>query len=152
MIVGGRSNGRSKRRASSFTRCGQISTLHQRSNGCDLIAPFRSNDAYLGPLIAMRPLDQRLRPIFSLNKIVLRERKLALGFSRLIELFRHHNSSVITWIYNLNSYLISLIFMLILCNYDACYRNFMNFLHWNTILLKFIFMHKLGIIICLMDD
>ena len=37
---------------------------------------------------------------------------------------------MITCIYNLNSYLISLIFMLILCNYDACYLNFMNFLHW----------------------
>ena len=60
--------------------------------------------------------------------------------------------SLITCIYNLNSYLISLIFMLILCNYDACYLNFMNFLQWNGILLKFIFMHKLGIIICLIDD
>ena len=59
---------------------------------------------------------------------------------------------VITCIYNLNSYLISLLFMLILCNYDACYLNFMNFLHCNAILLKFIFMHKLGIIICLIDD
>ena len=54
---------------------------------------------------------------------------------------------MIACIYNLNSYLISLIFMLILCNYDACYLNFMNFLHWNVILLKFIFMHTLGIII-----
>ena len=30
---------------------------------------------------------------------------------------------LITCIYNLNSYLISLIFMLILCNFDACYLN-----------------------------
>ena len=57
-----------------------------------------------------------------------------------------------TCIYNLNSYYISLIFMLILCNYDACYLNFMNFLHWNAIILKFIFMHKLGIIMCFIDD
>ena len=61
-------------------------------------------------------------------------------------------ASLITCIDNLNSYLISLIFMLILCNYDACYLNFMNFLHWYAITLKFIFMHKLGIIICLIDD
>ena len=60
--------------------------------------------------------------------------------------------ALITCIYNLNSYLISLTFMLILCNYDACYHNFMNFLHWYAITLKFIFMHKLGIIICLIDD
>ena len=59
---------------------------------------------------------------------------------------------VITCIYNLNSYLISLIFMLILCNYDACYLNFMNFLHWNDILLKFIFMHNLGLIMSFLDD
>ena len=59
---------------------------------------------------------------------------------------------LITCIYNLNSYLISLIFMLILCNYDACYLNFMNFLHWYAILLKFIFMHKLGLIMCFLDD
>ena len=40
---------------------------------------------------------------------------------------------LITCIYNLNSYLVSLIFMLILSNYDACYLDFMNFLHWNDI-------------------
>ena len=55
---------------------------------------------------------------------------------------------MITCIYNLNYYLISLIFMLILCNYDACYLNFMNFLHWYATTLKFIFMYKLGIIMC----
>ena len=60
--------------------------------------------------------------------------------------------ALITCIYNLNSYLISLIFMLILCNYDACYLNFMNFLHGYAILLKFIFMHKLGLIMCFLDD
>ena len=60
--------------------------------------------------------------------------------------------AVITCIYTLNSYLISLIFMLILCNYDECYLNFMNFVHWNNTLLKFIFMHKLGMMICLIDD
>ena len=59
---------------------------------------------------------------------------------------------VITCNYNLNSYLISLIFMLILCNNDACYLNFMNFLHWYAIILKFIFMHKLGLIMCLFYD
>ena len=59
---------------------------------------------------------------------------------------------MITCIYDLNSYLISLIFMLILCKYDACYLNFMNFLHWYVILLKFIFMHKLGLIMCFIDD
>ena len=41
----------------------------------------------------------------------------------------HHKiiGPLITCIYNLNSYLISLIFMLILCNYDACYLNFYEF-------------------------
>ena len=34
---------------------------------------------------------------------------------------------VITYIYNLISYLILLISMLILCNYDACYLNFHEF-------------------------
>ena len=29
---------------------------------------------------------------------------------------------------------------------------FMNFLHWYVILLKFIFMHKLGLIMCFLDD
>ena len=59
---------------------------------------------------------------------------------------------VTTCIYNLNSYLISLIFMLILCNYDARYLNFMKFLHWNVILLKFIFMHNLGLIMSFLED
>ena len=67
----------------------------------------------------------------------------------LIEL---DSGPLITCIYNLNSYLISLTFMLILCNYDSCYLNFMNFLHWYAIKLKFIFMHKLGIIMCFLDD
>ena len=40
-----------------------------------------------------------------------------------------NHGPLITCIYNLNSYLILLIFKLILCNYDACYLNFMNFLH-----------------------
>ena len=53
---------------------------------------------------------------------------------------------LITCIYNLNYYLISLIFMLILCNYDACNLNFMNFLHWYAILLKLIFMPYLGLL------
>ena len=52
-------------------------------------------------------------------------------------------ASWITCIYNLNSYLISLIVMLILYNYDACYLDFMNFLHLNAILLMFIFLHKI---------
>ena len=34
---------------------------------------------------------------------------------------------LITCIYNVSSYLISLILMLILCNYDACYLNFYEF-------------------------
>ena len=29
---------------------------------------------------------------------------------------------------------------------------FMNFLHWYAILLKFIFMHKLGLIMFFLDD
>ena len=58
---------------------------------------------------------------------------------------------MITCIFNLNSYLISLIFMLILYNYDACYHSFMNFLHWYAILLKSIFMHYLGLIIYFID-
>ena len=28
----------------------------------------------------------------------------------------------------------------------------MNFLHWNVILLKFIFMHNLGLIMSFLDD
>ena len=42
--------------------------------------------------------------------------------------------------------------MLILCDYDACYHSFMNFLYWQAILLKFIFMHKLGLIMYFIDD
>ena len=41
--------------------------------------------------------------------------------------------------------------MVILCNYDACYHSFMNFLHWYAILLKAIFMHYLGLIMCFID-
>ena len=58
---------------------------------------------------------------------------------------------LITCIFNLNSYLIQLIFMLILCNYDACYLSFMNFLNWYAILLKSMFMHYLGLIMCFMN-
>ena len=32
--------------------------------------------------------------------------------------------------------------MLILCNYDAGYHIFMNFLHWRAILLKSIFLRR----------
>ena len=46
---------------------------------------------------------------------------------------------------------ISLIFMIILCNYHACYHSFMNFLHWFAILLKSIFLHYLGLIMCFID-
>ena len=41
--------------------------------------------------------------------------------------------------------------MLILCNYDACYHSFMNFLHWHAILLNSIFLHYLGLIMCFID-
>ena len=41
--------------------------------------------------------------------------------------------------------------MLILCNYDASYHSFMDFLHWYAILLKSIFMHYLGLIICFIN-
>ena len=58
---------------------------------------------------------------------------------------------LITCIYHFNSYLIQPIFMLILYNYDACYHSFMNFLHWYAILLKSIFMHYLGLIMCFID-
>ena len=37
------------------------------------------------------------------------------------------NGVVITCIFNLNSYLILLIFILILCDYDACYHIFYEF-------------------------
>ena len=58
---------------------------------------------------------------------------------------------LITCIYNFNSYLISLIVMLILGNYDSCYHSFMNFLHWYAILLKSIFLHYLGLIMSFID-
>ena len=76
-------------------------------------------------------------------------------FSSRLSLFSNPISylqkGLITCIYNLNSYLISVIFMLILCNYDACYLNFMNFLHWYGILLNFIFMPNLGLIMSFMN-
>ena len=58
---------------------------------------------------------------------------------------------VITYIFNLKYYHIKLILMLILCNYDACYRSFMNSLHWHVILLKSTFWHYLGLIMCFVD-
>ena len=47
--------------------------------------------------------------------------------------------------------MLMLIIMLILCTYDACYRSFMNFLHLYAILLKFIFVHNLGLIMYFND-
>ena len=41
--------------------------------------------------------------------------------------------------------------MLILCNYNACYHSFMNFLYWYAILLKFIFMYYLGLMFDLLQ-
>ena len=41
--------------------------------------------------------------------------------------------------------------MLILGNFDACYHSSMNFLYWYAILVKFIFMHYLGLIMCFID-
>ena len=58
-----RSNGQSKRRILFYGRRGCILMLHHWSNGRDLIAPFRSNDVSSQPLIAIRPLIWRLRPI-----------------------------------------------------------------------------------------
>ena len=62
------------------------------------------------------------------------------------------SGGVITCIYNL---------ILILINSYSCLFNenmmhviilFRNFLHWYVISLNMIFMHKLGIISCLIDD
>ena len=63
----------------------------------------------------------------------------------------HTRALMKTCIYNLNYYLIYLIFIVIFYNYDACYHSFMNFLHWYAILLKFIFLHNLGLIMCFND-
>ena len=41
--------------------------------------------------------------------------------------------------------------MLILCNYDACYHSFMNFLHWHAILLNSTFFHYLRLIMCFIN-
>ena len=49
-------------------------------------------------------------------------------------------------IFNLKYYHIKLILMLILCNYDACYHSFMNFLHWHALLLKSTFLYYLVLI------
>ena len=51
-------------------------------------------------------------------------------------------------IFNLKYYHIKPILSIILCNYDACYHSFMIFLHWHAILLKSIFLHYLGLIMC----
>ena len=59
--------------------------------------------------------------------------------------------TVITCIFNLKSYRIKLILKLILCNYDASYHSFMNFLHWHAILLKSMFLYYLGLIMCFID-
>ena len=55
--------------------------------------------------------------------------------------------SLITCIYNLNSYPNKFIFMLM--HVIVLFR---NFLHSYVISLKSIFMHKLGIFLCLIDD
>ena len=57
---------------------------------------------------------------------------------------------MITCIFNLKYYHIKLILMLILCNYDACYHGFMNFLHWHAILVKSTFFHYLGLVCVLL--
>ena len=58
---------------------------------------------------------------------------------------------LITCIFNLKYYHIKLKLVLILCNYDAFYHSFMNFLHWRAILQKSIFLHYLRLIICFTD-
>ena len=58
---------------------------------------------------------------------------------------------MIICIFNLKYYHMKLILMFILCNYDACYHSFMNFLHWHAILLKITFLHYLGLIMCFID-
>ena len=57
-------------------RRGYILNLHQRSNRCDLIAPFQSMDASSRPLIAMRLFIGRSRPNLPFKYIVLRDGKL----------------------------------------------------------------------------
>ena len=57
----------------------------------------------------------------SVNQIAIVKLHLVRGYEA------HSDWVMITCIYDLNSYLISLIFMLILCEYDACYHNFYEF-------------------------
>ena len=41
--------------------------------------------------------------------------------------------------------------MLIICNFDAFYHTFMNFVYWYVILLKSTFLHYLGLLMCFID-
>ena len=41
--------------------------------------------------------------------------------------------------------------MYILYDYDAFYHSFYEFFHWYAILLKSIFLHYLGLIMCFID-
>ena len=59
---------------------------------------------------------------------------------------------VITYIYNLNSYPINSYSCLFYVNMMHVIILFRNFLHWYVISVKLTFMHKLGIISCLIDD
>ena len=52
---------------------------------------------------------------------------LTLFLVNFLYLFIMMCGDLITLIFNLNSYLIYLIFRLLLCNYDACYHSFYEF-------------------------
>ena len=67
---------------------------------------------------------------------------LRRNFSVARERGRKRERGVITCIFDLNSYLFQLIFMLILYNYNACYHSFMNFLHWCIFNLNFLHFTK----------
>ena len=61
---------------------------------------------------------------------------------------RTKDLSLITCIFKFHYYHIKSILSIILCNYDACYHSFVNFLHQHFILIKSIFLHYLGLIMC----
>ena len=81
-IVGLRSNGWSSEATFQIKTRVLTWAFDRWSDGCDLIAPFRSNDASSRSLIAMHLFIERLGPISPLNNVIFATERIALELSR----------------------------------------------------------------------
>ena len=104
-IVGWRSNGCIKRRVfskrSTWTHPDAPSPIERMRLNLTISIKRR----VISAVDRDEPLDPTVTPNFSINWMFFRDGKDTLGFSRLIELFRHQNSSVIQFLSLLDTFL-----------------------------------------------